>query len=220
MSCESLKRPRGLSGICWGSQDKECFWKRHAWSWGLACSQCWAETECDACDSLIGNRDPKVLEILTRQIEIEGGKSRKPMWVVVSPHFYVVTDIHRKMKVMTEGGAPRIATGHEVAHLYAQRCELAYNDFVHFFGSKPSLGKPMAVYLFAKSRDMQATAARYLGSANTDMLYGGGGSAASPAGFAGNGFVAVACRSSETTATSTPSAATSSGTSSSRAGGA
>ena len=187
-NCKSLARPRGTSGLCWGSQDEECFWKRHAWSWGIRCSQCWADTECDVCDELIGGRDPKVLEMLENQIAIEGGSKKRKLWIAVSPHFYVVTDIHRKLKVPTEGGAPRVVTGHEVAHLYAQRCELAYNDFVHYFGGRVNLGKPMAVYLMTKKRDMEAIAAKYLGSPNTDMLYGGGSDRIG-GGFAGNGFV-------------------------------
>lgn len=187
-NCSALKRPSGVSGLCWGSQDVDCFWKRHAWSWGLVCSQCWADEECDLCDELIGGRDPKILKMLEDQLAIEGASKKHPMWIVISPHFYVVTDIHRKLKVSTDGGAPRLATGHEVAHLYAQRCELAYNDFVHYFGRGPSISKPMGVYLFAKTRDMQQTAARYLGSAKTDMLFGGG-STRIGGGIAGNGFV-------------------------------
>ena len=135
-NCKVLDRPRGTSGLCWGSQDEACFWKRHAWSWGIKCSECWADTECDLCDELIGGRDPKILQVLENQIAIEGGSEKRPLWIAVSPHFYVVTDIHRKLKVPTEGGAPRVASGHEVAHLYAQRCELAYNDFVHYFGGR------------------------------------------------------------------------------------
>jgi HEAT repeat protein len=187
-NCSTLNRPRGTSGMCWGSQDIECFWKRHCFSWGIRCSQCWEDEECDLCDELIGGRDERTRQMLQQQLQIEGHSKKHPLWIAVSPHFYVVTDIHRKLKVPTEGGAPRLATGHEVAHLFAQRCELAYNDFVHYFGGGVLLGKPMAVYLYARNRDMQATAARYLGSANTDMLYGGGSNRIA-GGFAGNGFV-------------------------------
>ncbi|MHC5012021.1 MAG: HEAT repeat domain-containing protein, partial [Planctomycetota bacterium] len=187
-NCETKPRPRGTSAACWGSQREECFWKRHAYSWKLQCSQCWADEECDACDEMIGGRDPAVLQTLLDQAEMEGATPRRPLWVVVSPHFYVVTDIHRKLKIPTEGGAPRLATGHEVAHLYAQRCEQAYEDFVHHFGRRVSLGRPMAVYLFEKTSDKEATAAAYLGSPRTDMLYGGGSNRIA-GGFAGNGFV-------------------------------
>jgi hypothetical protein len=188
--CKNRDRPKGTSGECWGSQKEECFWKRHAYSWGIHCSQCWADEDCTACDELIGKPDPKVKEMLDRQLTIEAGEGGKeaPLTIAVTKHFYVVTDIHRKLKVPTEGGAPRVASAHEVAHLFAERCERAYNDFSHWFGGGVQLGKPMGVYLMTKQRRAEAFAERYLGSARTDMLYGGG-STRIGGGFAGNGFV-------------------------------
>jgi hypothetical protein len=187
-NCASRERPKGTSGLCWGSTKEECFWKRHAYSWRLRCLTCVKDTECGACDELIGGPDPQVVKTLEEQAALEGGTPGSPLWVVVSPHFYVVTDLHRKLKVPTEGGAPRIATGHEVAHLYAQRAEEAYAEFDHAFGGRISLGKPMAIYLFEKNARKEAIAERYLGSRRTNMLYGGGSNRIG-GGFAGNGFV-------------------------------
>src|SRR5687767_14020114 len=63
-TCEARERPKGTSGDCWGSPKEECFWKRHAYSWKLQCSECWTNEECPSCDKDLGNRDPKVLEML------------------------------------------------------------------------------------------------------------------------------------------------------------
>ena len=187
--CSNKPRPRGTSGDCWGSQRKECFWKRHAYSYGIHCSECWKDEECAPCDKLIGKPDPKVAAMLEKQMRIEqGAKAKGKMVIAVSKHFYVVTDIHRKLKVKTEGGAPRVATAHEVAHLYLERCERAFADFGHWFGGDMRQGGPMGVYLMTKKGRAEQFAERYLGSKNTDMLYGGGKTKIGE-GFAFNGFV-------------------------------
>ena len=187
--CKNKPRPKGTSGDCWGSPKEECFWKRHAYSYGIQCSECWADEECSACDALIGKPDPKVKEMLERQLGIEQpAKAQGEMVIAVTKHFYVVTDIHRKLKVKTEGGAPRVASAHEVAHLYAERCERAYADFAHWFGGDVRQGGPMGVYLMTKQGRAEAYAGRYLGSERTDMMYGGGSTRIGE-GFAFNGFV-------------------------------
>ena len=189
-NCKSKARPRGTSGVCFGSQKKECFWKRHAYSWGIKCSECWTEEECSSCDALMGKPDPKVKAMLEQQLAVEApAKGRSPkLYICVTKHFYVVTDIHRKLKVLTKGGAPRVASGHEVAHLFAERCEKAYNDFEHWFGGDLRQGGPMGVYLLTKQRRSESYAKKYLGSERTDMLYGGGSNRIGK-GFAFNGFV-------------------------------
>ena len=185
--CSSRPRPKGTSGMCWGSQKKECFWKRHAYSYGMHCSVCWEDETCTSCDKLIGKPDPKIKAKLDKQLKIEGHSKRRKLVIAMSKHFYVVTDIHRKLKVKTEGGAPRVATAHEVAHLYLERCERAYDDFRYWFGPTLMQGGPMGVYIMAKKSTAEQYSAKYLGSANTDMLYGGG-STKIGGGFAFNGF--------------------------------
>ncbi len=187
--CASKDRPRGTSGVCWGSQKKECFFKRHAYSYGIQCSECWKDESCDACDELIGGRDPKVLATLERQLKIEGHGKKHKYVLAVTRHFYVLTDIDKKMKIKTKGGAPRVASAHEVAHLYAERCEAAYNDFAHYFKGRIRLAKPMGVYITLKHRTAEAFAQSYLGSANTDMVYGASDNSRVAKGFCGNGFV-------------------------------
>ena len=188
--CKSKPRPKGTSGECFGSQKKECFWKRHAYSWGIKCSECWKDSECTSCDKLIGKPDPKVKAMLEKQLAAEApAKGRAAnLYIAVTKHFYVVTDIHRKLKVPTKGGAPRVATGHEVAHLFAERCERAYNDFEHWFGGRMQQNGPMGVYLMTKHSRAESYAQAYLGSERTDMMYGGGSTRIGK-GFAFNGFV-------------------------------
>jgi len=186
--CSSRARPKGTSGVCWGSQKQECFWKRHAYSYGIACSECWADGECTACDELIGKPNDKIKAMLDQQMKVEAGPKEKNMVIAISKHFYVVTDIHRRLKVLTDGGAPRLATSHEVAHLFVERCERAYADFVHWFGGDSQQSGPMGVYLMSRQGRAEEYAAKYLGNASTDMLYGGG-STRIGGGFAFNGFV-------------------------------
>ena len=209
-------RPKGTSGPCWGSGKEECFFKRHAWSWKIACSECWKDTECPACDEDLGGPDAKHKEALERQLEIEGSRPKRPLYVGFSPHFYLVTDLHRQVKVLTEGGAPRLMSGHEFVHLYLQRCEQAYEDFVHWFDKRVNLGKPMGVFLVKSKSDKEAIGAKYFGNPKTSQLYGGGSNriAAASRGTGSSGRR----RRSATTATSTATCATWSGTSCSRAG--
>lgn len=188
-TCETRDRPKGTSGACWGSPKEECFWKRHAYSYRLQCSECWTNAECAACDADLGNRDAKVVETLTKALAFEGGSKKSPLWIVLSPHFYVVTDLDRVVKVPVEGGAFRLASGHEIAHLYAQRCEQAYEDFVHWFGPV-AYGQRMAVFLVAKNQREEQIQEKYFGGARTDMIYGGGSGNRISAGMAGNGFCA------------------------------
>ncbi|MDA1194662.1 MAG: HEAT repeat domain-containing protein [Planctomycetota bacterium] len=187
--CSSKDRPKGTGADCWGSQRKECFWKRHAYSYGMHCSECWKDTECATCDALIGKPDEKVQALLDKQMGVEQDpKDKGEMVIAISPRFYVVTDIHNRLKVLTEGGAPRVASAHEVAHLFLERCERAYADFEHWFGGDMRQGGPMGVYLMSKHSRAESYAQKYLGSANTDMLYGGGTTRIG-GGFAFNGFV-------------------------------
>lgn len=189
-TCEGRERPKGTSGACWSSGKEECFWKRHAQSWRLQCSECWTNSECEACDADLGGRDPKVVERLAKALEVEGSTKKWPLSVVFSPHFYIVTDLERQVKVPVEGGSFRIASAHEIAHLYAQRAEQAWEDFGHWFGGDLRLSKPMAIFLVGKASTEAAIQEKYFGGARTNMVYGAGGGDRISAGLAGNGFAA------------------------------
>lgn len=187
--CSGQARPKGTPGTCWGASSKECFFKRHAYSFKLRCNVCWDESKkCGSCDKLINNRDQKTIDLLKKQLGIEGHSDKKKYVLVISPHFYVLTDIHKKMKIKTKGGAPRVASAHEVAHLYAERAERAYTDFMHYFKGRSQQRGLMGIYLTQRQRTAESFASKYLGSASTDMLYGGGTTRIAN-GFCFNGFV-------------------------------
>jgi hypothetical protein len=188
--CSSRPRPKGTSADCWGSQKVECFWKRHAYSYGIHCSECWKDSDCTLCDKLIGKPDPQIKATLEHQLALESaGRRHVKMVVAYTKHFYLVTDIDHKLKVRTLHGPPRVATAHEVAHLYLERCERAYADFDHWFGGDLHQDRPMAVYLMRRKQTADAYAQKYFGNAKSDMLYGGGAKHIG-GGFAYNGFVA------------------------------
>ena len=188
-NCATRPRPKGTSGMCWGSQKQECFWKRHAYSWKIHCSECFAESECESCDKMIGKPNPKVEADLRRQLKIEGHSKKKKLYMAFTPHFYIVTDLHNRVKVKTDGGAPRLMSGHEFLHLFAERCERAYNDFVHYFKGNQKQSGLMGVYLMRRLRTAESYAHKYMGNARTDMIFGGSDESKIARGFCFNGFV-------------------------------
>lgn len=193
------KLPEGWDATCASNSRMDCFLRRHAASWKLSCSEmlegpCSCKNPhpewCPQCGSNGKPWDTGGLEIVKKQLEIEKqvlGQRRKFV-IIKSPHFYLVTDI-RSMKVPTQSGPPRVMGMHEIAHLYAQRAELAYEDFVRYIG-RPNLQRPMAVYVMDKNGTAEDVQAAYLGSPRTNILYGGGGGGGRIAGgYPGNGFV-------------------------------
>jgi hypothetical protein len=186
-NCSTKERPDGWSGACMGSQDVECFWKRHAASWGIACSECFADRECPACDEVLRLPNPEVLATLRRQVAQEGGAGKRKLVVAYSPRFYVATDIPR-LKLFTQDGAPRVVDTHEIAHLFVERSEKAYDDFVKAFGDEVRLGKPMAVYLANRRDTKEGWQSAYFGHSRTNMLYGGSDTNSVAGGFCWNGF--------------------------------
>ena len=193
-NCGTKERPEGWGADCTGSQKPECFWKRHAASWGITCSRCADDKECTSCQDLPGVPDADAKAKLARQLALEAGVGlRKPDPSVAkrfavgwSAHFYVVTDIPN-LKVLTQGGAPRVVDTHEIVHLFLERAEKAYDDFVQTFGDDVRLGKPMAIFLAAKDAKKAAWQAAYFGSPRTNMLFGGGDGKVA-GGFCWNGF--------------------------------
>jgi Mg-chelatase subunit ChlD len=109
--------------------------------------------------------------------------------VARSPHFYVVTNANKRIKLITRRGTRRLMTAHEVLHLTLQRCELAYDDFVHWFGGEVKLQKPMAVYVVASDADRRAVGKRYFGGEEIHMNYAFAYNNRIADGFSGNGFV-------------------------------
>ncbi len=188
-SCRKRPRPTGTSGACWGSQKEPCFWKRHAQSWSIKCSVCWDDTSCPSCDKLISGRDATTRKLLAKRIASEARTFGADVVVAVSPHFYVVTAADKRIKLTTERGTKRKMSAHEVVHLYAQRCEIAYADFMHWFGGSVNLHKPMAVYVTADEGVRKAVGTRYFGGAGIHMNYAFAYNDRIAEGFSGNGFV-------------------------------
>jgi hypothetical protein len=188
-SCKERPRPKGVSGVCWGHQKESCFWKRHAYSWKIRCSVCWNDQECGACDPLVNDRDEATRMLLAKRIRSESKTLGKNVIVAVSPHFYVVTNAEKRIKLTTRRGVKRLMSAHEVAHLYAQRCEIAYADFMHWYGGDTNLHKPMAVYVVADESTAEAVGARYFGGEGVHMNYAFNYGNRLADGFSGNGFV-------------------------------
>jgi hypothetical protein len=191
------KLPEGWDRTCANNNRQECFLRRHAASWRLSCSHrlendCACKNPnpqwCPKCGSSGSEWDETGMGIIKRQVEIEKrlfGK-RARFTLIKSPHFYLLTDI-RQMKILTKEGAPRVINQHEVAHLYIQRAELAYQRFTKYFGDQVGLSRPMAIYLMGKKRTMEDAQAAYLGSPRTNIMFGGGAKSIA-GGYPFNGF--------------------------------
>jgi hypothetical protein len=162
----------------------ECFLRRHAASWRLTCSTMLEAHECSRgtahpewCPSCGARgadwRNAEDLAAIRRQCEVERRLlgARAKLVIVTSPHFYLVTDI-RSLKVRTQNGSPRKMEMHELAHLYAQRAEIAWQDFVDVFGTDLRRDTRVAVYLLRRESVQDAVAQAYFGLPEFDFTYG------------------------------------------------
>ncbi len=187
--CGNRPRPPGTSGACWSSGKHDCFWRRHAYSWGIQCSECLKEGVCDVCDEPprgAGPLRPRHAEGTHRVREEVDGRSgrRRDLPALLRRH-----ELQKKVKLVTYRGTKRLMTAHEVAHLYAQRCEQAYDDFVYWFGAPIVMPKPMAVYVVDRKKEALRIGGRYFGDPETEMNYAFNYGDRIAEGFSGNGFV-------------------------------
>lgn len=189
----------GCSPLCWGGNDMDCFLERHAYSWGIACSERWAKRyccnlpgwrNCPRCEKT--DEKPWLEEehqdVFRRQ-KVEAELFAERVVICRTAHFYVVTDIP-SLKIATAGGSFRIASTHELAHIYLERCEKAYREFVRAFGDEVTLSKPAGVYLPKRESQAAKIQARYFSSPKTNLLYGGGNDTKVADGYCFNGFCA------------------------------
>ena len=95
-SCANRPRPAGVSGTCWSRGKVDCFWRRHAYSWNIKCSECWKVDACEPCAELVGGPDEMTRELLEERLQSESQSMNGPMVIAVSPHFYVVTNLHKE----------------------------------------------------------------------------------------------------------------------------
>ncbi len=194
-TCGGKPPPDAWPPACLESPKVECFWKRHAASWGIRCSRCATDAECAACDGLPGSvtADAVTKDRLGKQLLLEMGKGLRKSEpvdgrqgvVAWSRHFYVACDVPQ-LRVIAQGGQ-RFADTHELAHLTLERAEKAYDDFVAAFGNEVRLDKPMAIYLCRTRAKKEAYRAAYFGGAKIGFVYAGAeGKIAG--GFCWNGF--------------------------------
>jgi len=181
-ACER-KRPKGWDPVCFDNGKIRCFLRRHAASWKLACSERLAGTcdcrnphpeWCPSCGRNGADWGREGLDLVAKQVEVERrilGKRRK-LILVTSPHFYLVTDIKRLM-VVTRERSRRLMGMHEIAHLFIQRAEIAYREFVEAFGDDVILPRPSAIYLMETEALKRAIAEEYFGHGDPELLYGG-----------------------------------------------
>ena len=181
--------PSDWNPACIGNGRMECFLRRHAASWKLWCSEEMGRCECPGDDSAScpacgpggKPRDPARLEALRKQVAVERKvfPSDLKLVVVQSPHFVLATDIP-SIKVLTQNGSRREVTTHELAHLYIQRAELAYKDFVRTFGDDIRTSRPIALFLNKRRRDSERVQSAYFGRPNAGLVYGMRGSTTPP----------------------------------------
>jgi HEAT repeats/PBS lyase HEAT-like repeat len=176
--------PDRWDAACANNTRMACFLRRHAASWGLTCSVMLDEPKCacknphpEWCPKCGENgsdwRDHTALKTIRRQRELEAKVfGRKPKLIVVtSRHFYLVTDISN-LKVRTQNGTPRRMGTHELAHLYAQRAEIAHEDFCRVFGRLVDRETRIAIYLTRRESTQDVIARTYFGLPVLDFTYG------------------------------------------------
>ncbi|MHC4923424.1 MAG: HEAT repeat domain-containing protein [Planctomycetota bacterium] len=189
--------PKSFSRLCASGNKMENYLRRHARSWDMVCSErnktlkacrmpyphnC---PECETKGDPWRKEDQEEVEWRQkREAKLFGSRKTVVVW---SPHFYVVTDIP-SLKIKTRGGSFRVLRTHEIAHLYAERCEKAYRDFVRAFGEDVTLSKPAGVFLPKKESTAAKIQALYNSSAKTNLVYGGSSDGKVGDGFCFNGF--------------------------------
>ena len=187
--CGKKPMPEGLPRACWEDRSEAGFWKRHAWAWGIQCSVCMQDEEGEACSALPGAPTEAQRALLTKRLAAERPTFGKGTVIALTRNFYVVTDMHKDAKLITRHGKRRKMSAHEVAHLYAQRCEIAFSDFRHWFGDPIVTGKPMAVYVVASKRHAEVIGERTFGERGIHMNYAFAHNTRIADGLCGNGFV-------------------------------
>jgi hypothetical protein len=162
----------------------DAFLRRHAASWGLACSVCdrirlpsISEPERYPFRLDSGRRwNPGTAETIRKQAAIErehlGGAI-----VIRTTRFYLVSDVPKiKIQCLVQQRRRELklreVDAHELAHITAERLEKGYAEFVDAFGP-PRLKRPVGVFLIHSTEAAQRIQAAYLGHPDTTILVGG-----------------------------------------------
>jgi HEAT repeat protein len=199
--------PDGWNEACFASNRLDCFLKRHAASWKITCSACFASDSCcpfphqGTCPRCgdVGHADPFVKdamrqparESMAEQLGIEQEFfDEKKVVVAYSRRFYLVTDIP-KIRLMDQTGKVRWATTHEYAHLMLQRAEVAYDEMAKALGGRIKLLRPMGIYLPKSERAGRKLQDVYFRNERNHMIYSsypGRSESAISGSFCLNGF--------------------------------
>ncbi len=174
--------PASWDTACGNSRLIPCFLRRHAASWRITCSEMLGGAcacagphpdRCPECGEEGRERNAGDLDRVRTQLGIETkllGADRRIM-VLFSPHIYLVTDIP-KIRITQQKGGFRWMDGHELAHVFLQRAEIAWRDFVAVFGDRMTYERPCAVFLLEKEATKKRVAVQYLGGWEAELLYG------------------------------------------------
>jgi hypothetical protein len=191
--------PEDFSEVCASNGKPTCFLKRHAASWSFLCSECIQPKKCcnnprhDDCPKCERGGSPwdpeKVREFQFRVRKEQEVFANRDVVLVWSPHFYVATDIP-SLKIPTSGGSYRVATTHELAHIYAERAEKARREFVQCFSDEVGMTKPSAIFLPKREQTAEKIQGQYNSSPRTNLVYGGSNDGNIANGFCFNGFCA------------------------------
>ncbi len=177
LTCKPWKIPRGL-GEGYRAANMSSFLLRHAVSWQIQCSLCAKPKK-----KKQGLREEHMDAVAAAASQKKIGGKR--IEVAISPRYVFVTDIPR-LKLITEGGGIRVATQHELLHLFLQRAETAREEWARVFGPTGG-GRSMMVLVWSEGTRMKFSQVHF-GNPKTNLLYGGG-SGKLVDGRAGNGFI-------------------------------
>jgi HEAT repeat protein len=196
-NCKDYPLPKDWDSTCMETKSLEAYLKRHRASWQLQCSECYEPTTpsdfpyknwpnypfIKGTDQPDNNNAQFKLD-LERETKILGHHAS----IIISKHFYLVTDIPSLTVQVIKNQPPRKIFTHEIMHLYIQRAEQAYHDFVDVFGEDLRLAGPIGIFLVNSDTTQSKVSSTYFGNAQANMLYGSSNMIPGR-GFASIGFV-------------------------------
>ena len=199
--------PDGWNAQCFQSKSLDCFLRRHAASWRIACSDCLSGEKCcdfrnhDRCPACgeADAKDPLKSDCYGKDARAAAAEraaveqkvwGKRPFVVLYSRHFYVVTDV-QKIQIRTQQGGLRYVDAHEYGHVMLERAEKAYREFDEAFRGRIMLTRPMGIFLPQRETTMYAIRETYFRNKNAPMIYssyGGQSESNISGGFCLNGL--------------------------------
>ncbi|MFC1524912.1 HEAT repeat domain-containing protein [Planctomycetota bacterium] len=179
-SCKDVPLPKDWDSECAKTKSFDCYLKRHRAAWGLKCSEQYVQGDSPfkkwlnypfRSASAAIDKDT-IADHMKEEIERETRVFGKRPVIIVSEHFYLVTDIPFLKVKMTRGMPDRKIYTHEIAHLFIYRAERAYEDFVKVFGDDLRLAGPMGIFLTNSTMIRQRVCSAYTRNPNCNLNYG------------------------------------------------